>query len=99
VRREDPVPQRAGASSRTDFVLKKEEIIIQVKKTRPNLRDNAVGKELIVDIERYKARKHCKLAYCFVYDPEYYVRNPAGLEDLSRNEGELAVKVVVLPKR
>lgn len=99
VRREDPVPQRAGASSRTDFVLKKEEIIIEVKKTRRNLRDNQVGKELIVDIERYKARKDCKLAYCFVYDPEHYVRNPAGLEELSRNEGELAVKVVVLPKR
>jgi hypothetical protein len=33
VRREDPVPQRAGASSRTDFVLKKEEIIVEVKKT------------------------------------------------------------------
>ena len=32
VRREDPVPQRAGASSRTDFVLKKEEIIVEVKK-------------------------------------------------------------------
>jgi hypothetical protein len=57
MRREDPVPQRAGASSRTDFVLKKDEIIVEVKKTRPNLRDNEVGKELIVDIERYKAVK------------------------------------------
>ena len=34
VRREDPVPQRAGASSRTDFVLKNEGIIVEVKKTR-----------------------------------------------------------------
>ena len=99
VRREDPVPQRAGASSRTDFVLKKEEIIIEVKKTRSNLRDKEVGNELIVDIERYKARKDCKLAYCFVYDPDHFIRNPAGVEELSRNKGELAVKVVVLPKR
>jgi hypothetical protein len=99
VRREDPVPQRAGASSRTDFVLKKEGIIVEVKKTRSNLRDNEVGKELIVDIERYKARNDCKLVYCFVYDPDHYIRNPAGLEELSRNEGELIVKVVVLPKR
>jgi|SRR6185369_4632726 len=99
VRREDPVPQRAGASSRTDFVLKKEEIIIEVKKTRSNLRDKELGNELIVDIERYKARKDCKLAYCFVYDPDHFIRNPAGIEELSRNEGELAVKVVVLPKR
>ena len=99
VRREDPVPQRAGASSRTDFVLKKEEIIIEVKKTRSNLRDKEVGNELIVDIERYKARKDCKLAYCFVYDPDHFIRNPAGVEELSRNEGELVVKVVVLPKR
>jgi len=99
VRREDPVPQRAGASSRTDFVLKNEGIIVEVKKTRSNLRDNEVGKELIVDIERYKARKDCNLAYCFVYDPEHLIRNPAGLEELSRSEGELIVKVVVLPKR
>jgi hypothetical protein len=99
VRREDPVPQRAGASSRTDFVLKNEGIIVEVKKTRSRLRDNEVGKELIVDIERYKARPDCKLAYCFVYDPEHLIRNPAGLEELSRNEGELAIKVVVLPKR
>jgi REase_DpnII-MboI len=98
VRREDPVPQRAGAASRTDFVLKHEEIIVEVKKTRTTLRDNEVGKELIVDIERYKARKDCKLAYCFVYDPEHYIRNPAGLEELSRNDGDLAVKVVVMPK-
>jgi hypothetical protein len=99
VRREDPVPQRAGASSRTDFVLKKEEIIVEVKKTRASLRDKKVGEELIIDIERYKGRKDCKLAYCFVYDPEQYITNPAGLEELSRNEGDLVVKVVVLPKR
>lgn len=70
-----------------------------MKKTRSNLRDNEVGKELIVDIERYKARNDCKIAYCFVYDPNHFIRNPAGLEELSRNAGELAVKVVVLPKR
>jgi hypothetical protein len=99
VMREDPVPQRAGASSRTDFVLKNEGIIVEVKKTRSKLRDNEVGKELIVDIERYKARKDCNLAYCFVYDPEHLIRNPAGLEELSRSEGELIIKVVVLPKR
>jgi len=99
VRREDPVPQRAGASSRTDFVLKREAIIVEVKKTRSNLRDNEIGKELIVDIERYKARNDCKLVYCFVYDPDHYLRNPAGLEELSRNEGEVVVKVVIQPKR
>ena len=29
----------------------------------------------------------------------YHLRHLADLEELSRNEGELAVKVVVLPKR
>lgn len=81
------------------FVLKKEAIIFEVKKTRSNLRDSQVGKELIVDIERYKARNDCKLVYCFVYDPDHYIRNPAGLEELSRNEDELIVKVVIQPKR
>ena len=40
--------------------------VVEVKKTRSNLRDNEVGKELIVDIERYKARA----------DPDHYIRNP-----------------------
>lgn len=100
VRREDAVPQRAGASSRTDFVLKQEQIIIELKKTRQNLKDKEVGDQLLIDIGRYKARKDCKLLYCFVYDPEGYIRNPTALEEeLSSNDGELAVKVVVLPRR
>ena len=55
-----------------------------MKKTRSNLRDHEVGKEMIVDIERYKARNDCKLAYCFVYDPNHFIRNPTGLEELPK---------------
>lgn len=76
------------------------QIIIELKKTRQNLKDKEVGDQLLIDIGRYKARKDCKLLYCFVYDPEGYIRNPTALEEeLSSNDGELAVKVVVLPRR
>jgi hypothetical protein len=84
----------SGNANGNRCLVKKEGIIVEVKKTRSNLRDNEIGKELIVDIERYKARDDCKFVYCFVYDPDHYIRNPAGLEELSRNEGELIVKLL-----
>ncbi len=99
VRPEDPAPKQAGASSRTDFVLKKEQIVVEVKKTRATLKEKELGEQLIIDIERYRSHPDCKLLYCFVYDPEGYLSNPTGLEnDLSRTEGGLTVQVQIAPK-
>jgi hypothetical protein len=99
VRPEDPAPKQAGASSRIDFVLKKERIVVEVKKTRDTLKEKELGEQLIIDIERYRSHQDCKLLYCFVYDPEGLIANPTGLEnDLSRTEGGLTVKVHIAPK-
>ncbi|MDC3379043.1 malate dehydrogenase [Planctomycetota bacterium] len=99
VRPEDPAPKRAGASSRIDFVLPGTGIVIEVKMTRRRLGQKEVGEELAVDFERYRSHPECQFLFCFVYDPEGRISNPAELErDLSGDKGGLTTEVVVFPK-
>lgn len=99
VRPEEYSPSRGGASSRLDFLLKKEKIVVEVKMASDKLTDKKIGEQLIIDIERYREHPDCDSLICFVYDPDMHIRNPAGLEkDLSRKEGTLKVVVMVTPK-
>ena len=99
VRPEEWTPSYAGGSSRMDFLLKKEKLVIEVKKTRKNLTDKEIGEQLIVDIRKYAEHPDCSNLLCFVYDPEGRIGNPTGLEDdLSRTENGLPVLVFVRPK-
>lgn len=99
VRKEEYTPSYAGGSTRIDFLLKREKILIEVKKTRPSLRDKDVGNQLIIDIAHYKSHPDCKHLICFVYDPDNLIANPRGLEDdLNRNSSEeMIVEVFVRP--
>lgn len=96
IRPEDPVPNHAGKSSRMDFLLKREKIMVEAKMTRKNLCDAEVGEQLIIDIKRYQACSDCNTLVCFVYDPGHYLKNPRGLEaDLSRKHDNLSVRVII----
>jgi len=96
VRPEDPSPSRAGGSSRVDFLLKEPQIIVEMKMTRPQLRDREIGDELIEDIERYRSHPDCGAIVAIVYDPGHHVVNPRGLEsDLGGVRDGLKVRVVV----
>ncbi|MBM3952543.1 MAG: hypothetical protein FJ311_13960 [Rhodospirillales bacterium] len=98
VRAEEVSPSYAGASSRLDFLLKDEKVVIETKFATASLRDKQIGEQLIIDIERYQAHPDCKILICFVYDPENFIRNPAGLEgDLSRKTDRFEVIVLVVP--
>jgi hypothetical protein len=98
VRAEEVAPSYAGASSRLDFLLKKEQIVIEVKLASEKLRDKDVGEQLIVDIKRYAAHPDCKSLLCLVYDPGNRIKNPQGLEsDLTGKHGDLDVSVLVVP--
>ncbi|WP_309608233.1 hypothetical protein [Flavobacterium sp.] len=98
IRPEEWTPSYAGKSNRMDFLLKDFKIVIEVKKTRANLRGKEVGSQLIEDIARYKEHKDCETLLCFVYDPEGLVGNPRGFEnDLSNDDGDLRVRVYVRP--
>ncbi|MFX0098067.1 MAG: hypothetical protein ACFFCS_00690 [Candidatus Hodarchaeota archaeon] len=100
IRPEEWNPSYAGSSSRMDFLLKNEKIVVEVKFTRETLKDKQVGEQLIIDITKYKQHAECKSMVCFIYDPNDFIDNPSTLEnDLSKDWDGLPVKVIVSPKK
>ena len=100
VRDEEWTPSYAGNSSRIDFLLKPERIVVEAKMTRPGLNQRQVTDELIVDKERYRSHPDCGTLICFVYDPEGRCENPAALEsDVGEPRGTPKVTVVVSPSQ
>jgi hypothetical protein len=100
VRPEEWTPSYAGKGARVDFLLKPEQIVIEVKKTRQGLAVKEIGDQLIVDIARYSQLPDCKTLLCMVYDPENRIANPGGLQaDLSGSKEGIQVEVIIVPKR
>lgn len=98
IRPEEWTPSYAGSASRTDFLLKQEQIVVEIKKTRKELGAKQIGEQLIIDIKRYKSHPDCKALICFVYDPEGRIANPRGIEnDLNREHEGVDVKVIIAP--
>ena len=99
VRDEEWTPSYAGKSSRQDFLLKKEKIVIETKMTRKGLSAKEVSDQLIIDIDRYKSHPDCKNLICFVYDPEERINNPRGIEnDLTKITDDLNVITIITQK-
>ena len=98
IRPEENTPSHAGASARMDFLLKGQGIVIEVKKTRKELHDKDIGKQLEEDIAWYRKHKDCRILVCFIYDPEGVLSNPTGLiKDLSQESDEFSVRVIIEP--
>ena len=98
IRAEEWTPSYAGTSSQQDFLLKKEKIVIETKKTRKGLGNRELADELIIDKERYKSHPNCKKLICFVYDPEHRIKNPRGFEeDLPLVNDGFEVKIYIRP--
>jgi hypothetical protein len=96
VRDEEWTPSYAGGASRMDFLLKREAIVVECKKTRRGLTARKIGEELTIDIARYKSHPDCRILVCFVYDPDGQIANPSGLEhDLSTENDKFSVKVII----
>ncbi|WP_231734524.1 hypothetical protein [Noviluteimonas gilva] len=99
IRAEEWTPSYAGGSSRVDFLLKQERIVVEVKKTRSSMSMSDLGAQILIDIARYERHPDCGLLVCFIYDPEGRIGNPVGLErDLESHSGKLKVRVIVGPK-
>lgn len=99
IRAEEWTPSYAGGSSRVDFLLKAEQIVVEVKKSRAAMNPKDIGEQLIVDRARYAGHPDCKTLVCFVYDPDGRIGNPRGIErDLESHTGTLRVRVIVAPK-
>ena len=80
VRPEEGTPSYAGGSSRTDFYIPDIKTFIEVKKTRSGLKDKELRDQLIIDIEQYQKHSGCDKIYCFVYDPDTILKNPAAIK-------------------
>lgn len=98
VRPEEWSPSYAGGASRVDFLLKREKIVVEAKRTRSGLADRAIGEELIIDAARYAEHPDCDILVCFVHDPDRRISNPRGLEDdlgrLTRPDGPQVAVVI-----
>ena len=98
IRAEEHTPSYAGKSTRMDFLLKNEKVVVEVKKMRSSMSAGDVGTQLIEDTARYASHPDCEALVCFVYDPEGLLPNPRGLEaDLTRPKGSLPVHVIIRP--
>ena len=99
VRSEEWTPSYAGGASRVDFLLKAEQIVIEVKKTRASLKAKELGEQLIIDRARYEVHPDCKALVCFVYDPDGKIANPRGIErDLEMTSSSMKVRVIIAPR-
>jgi hypothetical protein len=99
VRPEEPNPSVAGKPTRQDFLLKREQIVVEAKKTRPSLKQDKVADELIIDMRRYRSHQDCRTLICFVYDPDRHCHAPTALEDdLTKDEPNFRTRVIVCPK-
>lgn len=99
VRAEEYSPSHGGSASRIDFLLKEEQLGIEVKYANSSNAEKELKNQLSEDKEHYKAHPDCEKLICFVYDPEFALENPSGFEkDLSSPSGTLETTVVVSPK-
>jgi REase_DpnII-MboI len=98
VREEEWTPSYGGSRARMDFLLKREQLVVEAKMTRDRLDQRKVVEELIIDKEHYRQHGDCETLVCFVYDPEHRLANPDALEgDLSDADGDPMTRVVVAP--
>lgn len=96
VQDEDPTPRMAGASSRLDFLLRRERIAIEAKMMRPSLSVRQLRHDLAEDILYFRAHPNAQAIFIFIYDPDRQVTNPRGFEaDLYSDSDEFPVRVVV----
>lgn len=99
IRPEEYTPSYAGKSSRIDFLIKSEKIVIEVKKTRERLKGEQIADQLFIDIERYKkSHPDCEYLFCFVYDPENLISNPIGFEKDINEKHKGEAEVLICPK-
>lgn len=99
VRPEEWAPSYAANSSRTDFFLPAERLVIEAKMTRANLGQREVVNELIIDRVRYEKMPTVDHLVCVVYDPDRRCGNPAAVAtDVEQSDGRLKVTVVVTPR-
>lgn len=95
VRPEEPTPSYGGSSSRTDFFIKQEKVVVEAKVVHKKQDATKVAKQLNDDILRYLALKpDLTDLICVVYDLDGSMGNRKGFEDAFVDVNGLKVHVV-----
>jgi hypothetical protein len=96
VRAEEVGASFAGVSSRVDFFIKQEQVVVEAKVAYKKHANKVLSDELLIDIARYSKRPGLKDLVCVVYDLDGSLDNPAGFaDDLEEHKvGSLRVHVV-----
>lgn len=99
IRDEEPTPTLAGSSSKADFLLFNEKVIIECKHTRSSLSQHDLKVELMTDIGDYQTHKDCQTIVFFIYDPSHLIKNPPGFEsDFNiKTTDVLTIKALIRP--
>lgn len=99
VRPEEHTPSFAGNSSRVDFYLPAERILVEAKMTRNGLGQKEVTDQLINDVARYSKFDGIDTLICLVFDPDRRCKNPDSVEnDVQGTGSRLTVRAIVCPK-
>jgi hypothetical protein len=99
VRDEEVTPTYAGNSSRVDFFLPSERILVEAKMTRSGLGQKEVANQLAIDATRYSQVPTVDTLICVVYDPARHIPSPKTLEnDIQASHGRLRIRAVVCPQ-
>lgn len=95
VRPEEPTPSYAGSSSRTDFFIKQEKVVVEAKVVHKKQDATKIAKQLNDDILRYLAIKpNLTDLICVVYDLDGSMGNRKGFEKSFVDVNGLKVHVI-----
>lgn len=98
IRIEQWTPGYASKSVKMDFLLNREQIVVECKMTRFNHNERKISDELIVDIARYVKDARCKKLVCLIYDPGDFIENKSVLSDLEdKSNSAFSVHIYVVP--
>ena len=89
IRPEEYTPSYAGSSTRMDFLLPRQRIVLELRFVRDAQHGKKIGNELIVDVEHYQRHPQCDELWCIIFDPSHLLVNAQGLKDL---EGERQIR-------
>jgi hypothetical protein len=96
IRPEEPTPTTAGSSSRIDFLLTRERILIETKMPRLGLGDKRLKEELSIDLKCYQKHPGFDTLIFFVYDPDKCIKNPGAFEtDFNEVRDDLCVRFFI----
>lgn len=101
IRPEEPTPSVAGQYARIDFILKDQKIAIEVKIAFEGHLDSKIFDELHSDFLRYEENRDCNVLICFIYDPDFKLKNASALDrDIqSWSTDKIEVMNVIVPER